>query len=176
MDEFTSCPVCFEDYEESGDHVPRLLPCSHTLCNKCVRELKRGKRVTCPQDRQTHKTLNETNNFPQNNYILQQLSKQKAGYKKCKRHGNEINLFCKNESCQQEICSICMIKNHGRHDVVELTAIKELKIAEITKNIDRDIKRLTTCMNKLKTYRDEANEKFSDAIGHLDWSRNQLNF
>ena len=76
-DEFTSCPVCFEDYEEKGNHIPRLLPCSHTLCDKCVRELKHGKRITCPQDRQTHETLTETHNFPQNNYILKQIHDEK---------------------------------------------------------------------------------------------------
>ena len=31
-----NCPVCFEPYEESGGHVPRILPCYHTLCEVCV--------------------------------------------------------------------------------------------------------------------------------------------
>ena len=31
-DDITNCPVCFEEYTEEGDHVPRILPCYHTIC------------------------------------------------------------------------------------------------------------------------------------------------
>ena len=30
-----TCQVCFEEFEETGDHVPRLLPCTYTLCETC---------------------------------------------------------------------------------------------------------------------------------------------
>ena len=30
-DDVTNCPVCFEAYEETGDHVPRILPCQPFL-------------------------------------------------------------------------------------------------------------------------------------------------
>ena len=45
---FLACQICFEDFEESGDHVPRLLPCTHTLCEKCLKQLVQGASVECP--------------------------------------------------------------------------------------------------------------------------------
>ena len=33
VDDSTNCPICFEPHEEAGDHLPRLLPCTHTLCH-----------------------------------------------------------------------------------------------------------------------------------------------
>ena len=35
-DSATNCPVCSEDYSETGDKVPKLLCCGHTLCEKCA--------------------------------------------------------------------------------------------------------------------------------------------
>ena len=29
-----ACQICLEDFEEAGDHLPRILPCSHSLCEK----------------------------------------------------------------------------------------------------------------------------------------------
>ena len=156
VDEFTSCPVCFEDYEESGDHVPRLLPCSHTLCDKCVCEIMDGNKITCPQDRQTYKKDSETRNFPQNNYILKLIRNAKdKGYKKCADHGREINLFCKNKTCQQDLCSLCLTENHKMHDVVDLLSIKEAKLVEITKEIEKEKENLKNYGDQIKRVHEE---------------------
>ena len=40
-----TCQICLEDFEETGDHVPRILPCSHSLCEKCLKELSGGSRI-----------------------------------------------------------------------------------------------------------------------------------
>ena len=37
-----ACQICLEDFEEAGDHVPRILPCSHSLCEKCLIQLIQG--------------------------------------------------------------------------------------------------------------------------------------
>ena len=165
-DEFTSCPVCFEGYEESGDHVPRLLPCSHTLCDKCVRELKEANRLRCPQDRQTYRASRK---FPQNNYILKLIRDGKERrYRKCGHHGREINLFCRNEACQQELCSLCMIENHKKHDVEDLFSIKEVKLAEITKEIEKEEERFKDYKNKLNRIREGADEELSRALTEVN--------
>ena len=166
LDEFTSCPVCFEDYDESGDHVPRLLPCSHTLCDKCVRELKEGNRIRCPQDRQTYKASRK---FPQNNYILNQIRTEKERrYKKCGHHGREINLFCRNEACLQELCSLCLTENHKKHDVEDLLSIKEVKLVEIAKEIKKEEERFKDYNNKLNIIREEADEELSKALTEVN--------
>ena len=171
-DEFTSCPVCFEDYEESGDHVPRLLPCSHTLCDKCVRELKEANRLRCPQDRQTYRASRK---FPQNNYILKQIRDGKERrYKKCGHHGREINLFCRNEACQQELCSLCLTENHKKHDVEDLLLIKEAKLAEIEKEIEKEKEIFKDYKDKLNTIREETCEELSKTLAEVNTKKEEL--
>ena len=79
LGDVTECPVCFEFYDESGEHVPRLLPCTHTLCENCVRSLLKEKSLRCPECKTTHQAPNEVLNFPQNKYILILLRKVKKG-------------------------------------------------------------------------------------------------
>ena len=32
LEHLLSCQVCFHEFREDGEHIPRLLPCTHTLC------------------------------------------------------------------------------------------------------------------------------------------------
>ncbi len=55
-DGYTECAVCFEMYETEGDRVPKLLPCYHTLCLGCLKELVQGfTTVLCPECRKVSK-------------------------------------------------------------------------------------------------------------------------
>ena len=66
-----ACQICLEDFEETGDHVPRILPCTHSLCEKCLKHLVQGDIVECPECRKKHTVAdNEVKTFPQNKYIL----------------------------------------------------------------------------------------------------------
>ena len=175
VDECTSCPVCFEDYQESGDCVPRLLPCSHTLCDKCVGKLLNGKKITCPTDRQTFEVHGESCKFPQNNYILKQISDAKGKvYKKCEYHGREVNLFCSSSSCKQEICSLCLTESHKKHDVVDLLVIKEEKLVEIVKEIEKEKEILQKYGNKLNEVQEEANEDLSKTFAEVNTKNEEL--
>ena len=69
-DDITNCPVCFEDYGETGDHLPRILPCYHTVCEKCIGELLQDDALDCPECRVNHLAGNGVKIFPQNRYIL----------------------------------------------------------------------------------------------------------
>ena len=93
-----SCQICLEEFEENGDHVARILPCSHTVCEKCLKQLIRGNNIECPECREKHKVKN----FPQNKYLLPIVrkfinQKQDDSLKpgNCKVHGKELNLYCK---------------------------------------------------------------------------------
>ena len=59
------CQVCLEDFEEDGAHVPRLLPCTHTLCHTCIGQLIRGDWIECPECREKHEAKKEEKSFPQ---------------------------------------------------------------------------------------------------------------
>ena len=67
LDDSTFCPICFEFYSESGDTIPRLLPCAHTMCHACMAKLIKNNTLVCPQDRKPHPALNGVHSFPQTN-------------------------------------------------------------------------------------------------------------
>ena len=69
-DEF-SCGICFEEYQP-GDLRPKLLPCSHTLCLKCLQKLPiKNNKISCPQCNQKIEFPSDgVSKFPTNRYIL----------------------------------------------------------------------------------------------------------
>ena len=64
------CGVCLENYDENGQHIPRLLPCSHTLCESCIKDLIMNDTLVCPECRKKHRAENKEKSFPQNKYLL----------------------------------------------------------------------------------------------------------
>lgn len=134
IDDSVNCPVCFEYYGIAGDNVPRLLPCTHTVCHKCVLGLLKDNTLTCPQDRKTHLAVNGVFSFVQNKYILKNLQKSRkideisVNLEKCVRHGMDKILFCKHDDCQKGICPLCMTENHRNHKVVNIAEEQEALI------------------------------------------------
>ena len=160
-DDLSCCPVCLEEYEESGDKVPRLLPCSHTLCDRCIKTLLQGGlQIKCPECRQVHAASKEMRTFLQNKYILSHIRiKKKAPEKlrdrklECPEHNKELVLFCGRAECQKPICQLCLTESHRKHDVVDFeTGENILRI-----NLDREIE--VTCSNIEKSIRDLTKTK-----------------
>ena len=76
-DDITQCPVCFEEYrEDPGDNVPRLLPCTHTVCEKCIVKLLWNKSLTCPECRVKHPAEKGVRTFSQNKYIITYIKRR----------------------------------------------------------------------------------------------------
>ena len=140
LDETTNCPVCYEGYEETGEHIPRILPCHHSVCEKCITELLRGYTFTCPECRKKHHALKDSKSFPQNKYILSLLKKTLEGARRgnfdiCEGHDREISLFCNEVGCKKAVCSLCLISDHKNHDIKDLQEINTGKSQNITKNV-----------------------------------------
>ena len=74
-DRLTNCSVCFELYEEKGDHVPRILPCLHSFCERCIRELLDGDTFHCPDCKVPHSAENGVEAFKVNKYVLAHIEK-----------------------------------------------------------------------------------------------------
>ena len=159
-----SCVVCLEEFEESGEHIPRLLPCTHTLCEACVKQLIRYQRLECPECRAKHDAKNEEKSFPQNKYLLMQIKRKPTEVKElkseqsekelCEEHGKELVLFCKEHGCQKPICLSCLKKYHRRHDVIEIEdETREVLMKKITlfeKNLKEKIAILNGAKNDVK--------------------------
>ena len=146
MDSLTdtlTCPVCFEDFEEDGDNVPRLLPCSHSLCHTCVGQMIRNNRLECPTCRMRHEVRRDEINFPQNRYILTLMRRrprieveEKAKTRKCPEHDKEEILFCREAGCQKKICTLCLSESHLRHTVVAIEEETKDALTKMLKNIE----------------------------------------
>lgn len=60
-----SCPVCFERYTgNKGNHLPKALPCLHTVCQACLPGISSGGGcVMCPTCRQEAPSTDVKTNF-----------------------------------------------------------------------------------------------------------------
>jgi len=69
--ELTSRGVCYERF--SMENPPRVLPCGHTLCSKCISKilLKNKIRIECPTDRKIFLVHSlDVEQFPKNYQIM----------------------------------------------------------------------------------------------------------
>ena len=62
----TNSPVCYESYGETGENIPRLLPCGGSVCGKCIDELLDGNSLDCPECGIKHPAQNGVRSFPAN--------------------------------------------------------------------------------------------------------------
>ena len=138
LEHILACQICLEDFQEAGDHVPRILPCTHTLCEKCLKQLIRGNFVECPECRKKHRVVNAVKTFPQNKYILANIRRKQAEILKkdqtpvniCEKHGKDLILYCKGPRCLRAICQTCLTRHHRGHDVVETEEIEREALLE----------------------------------------------
>ena len=174
-----SCQICLEDFEETGDFVPRILPCSHTLCEKCMKVLighsPKGDRLECPECRKKHAVVDNVRTFPQNKYLLATIHRKMSvettkgiveeKVAKCEVHGKELILYCKQIGCGKVICQKCLTKFHCEHDVIDIEEKERLtlfcKVTSLTEKLESrkqtillaeaDIINLhTTCIRELE--------------------------
>ena len=134
ISELTQCPVCFEPYEEDGDHIPRILPCHCTLCQDCIGKLLKNNVLECPQDRQKHRAERGVKSFSQNKYIVAYMKREMKNkvveYDECSEHGLKIVLYCKQKGCELAVCAVCMTEKHLTHPVVNILEEQKSKLKE----------------------------------------------
>ena len=79
FEDMLCCQICLEDFQEDGALIPRILPCSHTLCQKClIQMLGVGGTLTCPECRTKHAAPGREKTFPQNKYLLEFIRKKSS--------------------------------------------------------------------------------------------------
>ena len=131
-DDLTNCPVCFDEYTKTGGRIPKILPCSHSLCEKCLEVLIRNNKIDCPECRVKHEATSGTRSFAQNKYIVTHLQKRQRSeldshkllfggqLDKCLQHNREKSLYCKEDECKKAVCAICFARHHRNHEFVDL--------------------------------------------------------
>ena len=176
-----SCQVCFEEFEEDGAHVPRLQPCTHTLCHTCVGQLIQGNKIECPECRKKHEAKKEEKTFPQNKYILVQmkritpkLQRDQSATEKCREHGKELNIFCKEPGCQRVICVSCLSQGHKKHEVVDIEDTKKEAMDILHKNIKTVSDNLARKMQGITDAKQGAAKKIEKNLNELKKKKKEM--
>ena len=120
-DSAINCPVCSEEYSETGDNVPKLLCCGHTLCEKCVTLKLYNRsdcRLDCPLCGESHAITGGVNSILENRRILDRIRSKRPVQESsivrlCEKHGREISLYCC--CCNECLCVLCMLCSEGEH-------------------------------------------------------------
>ena len=112
------CSVCLELFVE-----PKVLPCCHTFCLKCLEKTKSGGEITCPHCRITHKIPGGALKNLLTDYIAM-YEAEVAGLKssnsrklkvqvcdECERSG-PIRCYC--SDCKNYLCDECGLQIHKR--------------------------------------------------------------
>ena len=63
FDSLIDCAICFEPMEN-----PKILPCHHSFCGKCVDRLQQGDNIKCPMDNKVFNVSEIQNDFRFENF------------------------------------------------------------------------------------------------------------
>ena len=138
MDSIFECGVCFKTYNHS-EKKPLSLPCGHTFCLECLRQINKHNVIKCPFDKIGHHVSAE--NLPVNYAVLTALpmssstasasgnsTNKDTGTQMCDSHKNKkVKFYCKND--QEMFCSKCVLKHtNAKHEVMPCSYKSKYKL------------------------------------------------
>lgn len=147
---YLECAICTETYDEDN-HIPKLLPCLHTFCLKCISSLHNRKTLTCPLCKKTHHIkTNDYSCLPKDNTrrdltaFLEKFAKHSS--KRCNICMEITKIVCKCENCSVHMCSQCKGRHEHKKPMHTLTMIAHnpgtVKDGETCKKKDHENGRL----------------------------------
>ncbi|XP_078581191.1 tripartite motif-containing protein 3-like [Branchiostoma floridae x Branchiostoma japonicum] len=162
-EEFLTCSICMEVYTR-----PKMLPCVHTFCQRCLEEYAAGKSsMACPTcRREVMLPVGGVQALTDNFYIASLCAKvsspshetQTTGQttlqttNPCSNHpGNQVLAFCR--TCQIATCAACA-DDHPGHDVDDIATVMLEKRGEIGQTLDNAKGRI----HKLYGFLDELDQ------------------
>ena len=181
--EILQCPVCYEEFEEAGDHVPRILPCSHTLCESCIPRLIEYNRLSCPICKKRHDAGRAENRFPQNIFTLElirtrsEMSRRKFNdeSRRCPDHEkNEKSLFCRDPGCQKAICTLCFSRDHRGHTVVAIEEEAQEVLAVLLENIEATNEDLNKKIVRIALVSEDVIARTESSLEHLKKKKEEV--
>lgn len=97
--ELFDCDICYEQFDETGSHVPLVLPCGHTLCRQCVESLKTHVCPTCKWP--LNNGEGDTVTLPRNNWLIRCLVARQSPSSSQTQTQNQKH--SSNFSCRQKV-------------------------------------------------------------------------
>ena len=172
------CPICKYDFTSEGNNVPRILPCSHSLCEMCIKTLLQNNNrniLQCPECKKKHPAPKEAQSFQQNKFLLPFIRRGIGRMELCKRHLREINIFCNDAECQKPICNLCMIDEHRDHNWVDLQQFKEAR-GKMTSARNESLKKhIETFKQFLQSNREQLVEKCEELSLNVQTCEAEIN-
>ncbi|XP_070204732.1 tripartite motif-containing protein 55-like [Littorina saxatilis] len=143
-----TCSLCLEVFTS-----PKLLPCSHSYCLKCLEDLTSrtsSSSFMCPQCRHNVTIPAGGVSAFQNNYYLhaEDLDRARDGTL-CLTHPKlDLDLYC--VDCQLPLCAKCVLADHRQHDTTDVCEAASQVQAQLKRDevrvqeeVSRMIKRVT---------------------------------
>ena len=185
--DFKICSICLEEFTHDGDKCPKLLPCSHTLCIKCLGQLmRRQSPIQCPECRKNHKLPPAgPKGFPTNRYVRQildlekKITEQKRTCEKaslCQVHRKPCVMFCLRKECWKTLCLKCPVQEHLEHNLVSLDEniqesqeLKQMKqsVADTRKSLEAYEAQITEARQLVLGKETQANEAIEKTAAEL---------
>ncbi|XP_066283279.1 tripartite motif-containing protein 2-like [Branchiostoma lanceolatum] len=177
LEDLLLCGICLDDFK-----TPKLLPCGHTFCEKCLENFaKRGRTFCCPNCRRKidlpHGGIKA---LPGNFWIggMRDLlmatkkddDRRRGGFhEKCLLHKEEeLRYFCLD--CERMICAECMVDEHSGHRVSRLKEILAQKLEE-AKTLENNTRSIVNSI--LAQLQDLANDE-GGLVRQVDGERAEI--
>ncbi|KAK7483423.1 hypothetical protein BaRGS_00025363 [Batillaria attramentaria] len=144
--EALTCALCLDIYTS-----PKLLPCHHTFCQHCLKDLAsrhRNNNFPCPSCRkQTAVPPGGVSDFQTNFYIgREDLERARVGTV-CMNHiKQELDLYC--VQCDLPICLKCKMTKHEKHETEDLS---DAAVRAMTQ-LSTDKSRLERCVGDVQKH------------------------
>ena len=105
----SECSNCFEDFREDQDHLPKIMKCGDTFCEKCIKTFIVDNKIICPNCGTI--IMKNIEEMPINKYAL---NSQKSIL--CYSCSNDFSYNLDSEktprilNCGHTICTQCLYK------------------------------------------------------------------
>jgi len=191
LDVMTECSICTEVFTD-----PRVLPCIHTFCLKCLlnygNDRRPGDSMPCPvcseqftipydglsgmqKNFEKEKLLHvrkllaehEAQHIP---CETQRFSSTETQRNMCEEHKDkQIVVFCRD--CKVAICVKCVITSHKTHDCLDIEKVSE----DLRKLILSDNHKTNEAWKKTEELRQHIEKEKDDVIKHLAVVEREIN-
>jgi len=174
----TECSICTEEFTD-----PRVLPCIHTFCLKCLlnygKDRQPGDRVPCPLCREEFTIPENGLSGTKKNFLMEKLlyvrklSARQEGHEKmtlCEQHkGKEIEVFC--QDCKVAVCMMCVIASHKTHNWIDIEKASD----DLRKLILSDTDKVRELWKITEDVLRHLEKKTNDVIKHLAGIEDEIN-
>ncbi|RXM96901.1 Tripartite motif-containing protein 3 [Acipenser ruthenus] len=194
--QFLVCSICLDHY-----HNPKVLPCLHTFCEKCLQNYIPPQSLTlsCPVCRQTSILPEKGVAALQNNFfitnlmevlqrdpecarpeacsVLESVSAVAAGKPLCcpNHEGKVMEFYC--ESCETAMCLECTEGEHREHVTVPLRDVLEQHKAALKNQLDAICNRLpqlTAAIELVNEISKQLTERKNEAVSEISSTFEEL--